>query len=103
MAQPTDKQSVVELEAEVDKGPQTPALQKQQIAVGSKRSAYGSTGRSFSKRPASQAPTSTAILCRQNAKLFNDMVVPYNPALLLKFNCHINVEVVSTIKAIKHL
>ncbi|DBB04463.1 TPA: hypothetical protein ACH3X1_012565 [Trebouxia sp. C0004] len=61
MAQPTDKQSVVELEAEVDKGPQTPALQKQQIAVGSKRSAYGSTGRSFSKRPASQAPTSTAV------------------------------------------
>ena len=31
------------------------------------------------------------------------MVVPYNAALLLKYNCHINVEVVSTMKAVKYL
>ena len=42
-------------------------------------------------------------MLRNNVKLFNDLVVPYNAALLLKYNCHINVEVVSTIKAVKYL
>lgn len=40
---------------------------------------------------------------RKGVKLYNDMVVPYNPMLLLKYNCHINVEVVSTVKSIKYL
>ncbi len=30
-------------------------------------------------------------------------VVPYNPHLLLKYNCHINVEICSSIKAVKYL
>ena len=30
-------------------------------------------------------------------------VVPYNPALLLKYNCHINVEICSTVQAIKYV
>ena len=30
-------------------------------------------------------------------------VVPYNPGLLLKYNCHINVEICSTIQAIKYV
>lgn len=33
----------------------------------------------------------------------NQWVVPYNPALLLKYNCHINVEVVTAEYAIKYL
>ncbi|XP_044005514.1 uncharacterized protein LOC122850427 [Aphidius gifuensis] len=33
----------------------------------------------------------------------NQYVVPHNPMLLLIFNCHINVEIVSSIKAIKYL
>lgn len=33
----------------------------------------------------------------------NRSVVPYNPYLLLKFNCHINVEVCSTVQSIKYL
>ena len=33
----------------------------------------------------------------------NSYVVPYNPGLLLKYNCHINVEVCSTIAAIKYV
>ncbi|XP_073359742.1 uncharacterized protein [Aegilops tauschii subsp. strangulata] len=35
--------------------------------------------------------------------LDNRWVVPYNPYLLRMFNCHINVEVCSSIKAIKYL
>jgi ATP-dependent DNA helicase PIF1 len=33
----------------------------------------------------------------------NEWVVPYNPFLSKKFNCHINVEICSSIKAIKYL
>jgi hypothetical protein len=33
----------------------------------------------------------------------NQWVVPYNPYLLLKYNCHINVEVCSSITAVKYL
>ncbi len=33
----------------------------------------------------------------------NEDVVPYNPYLLMKYQCHINVEVCSTIKAVKYL
>lgn len=35
--------------------------------------------------------------------LDNKFVVPYNPQLLRLYECHINVEVVSTIKAIKYM
>ena len=30
-------------------------------------------------------------------------VVPYNPGLLMRYNCHINVEACSSIKAVKYL
>ncbi|KAK2989281.1 hypothetical protein RJ640_000031, partial [Escallonia rubra] len=40
-------------------------------------------------------------LCK--ATLHNDCVVPYNPYLFAKFNCHINVEICSSIKAVKYL
>lgn len=33
----------------------------------------------------------------------NRFVVPYNPYLLAKFNCHINVEVCTTVKSVKYL
>lgn len=36
-------------------------------------------------------------------RLDNRWVVPYNPILLAMFDCHINVEVCSTIKAVKYL
>ena len=35
-------------------------------------------------------------------KLDNRWVVPYNPYLLLKFNAHINVEICSTVSAVKY-
>ncbi|KAL8585059.1 hypothetical protein ACOMHN_013075 [Nucella lapillus] len=33
----------------------------------------------------------------------NQWVVPYNPCLLHQFNCHINVEICSSIKSIKYV
>jgi len=33
----------------------------------------------------------------------NTRIVPYNPALLLQFNCHMNVEVASSVVAVKYL
>ncbi|KAI7727414.1 hypothetical protein M8C21_025563, partial [Ambrosia artemisiifolia] len=35
--------------------------------------------------------------------LDNRWVVPYNPTLLMLFNCHINVEICSSIKSVKYL
>lgn len=35
--------------------------------------------------------------------LDNRWVVPYNPGLLMRYNCHINVEACSSIKAIKYM
>ncbi|XP_027099304.1 uncharacterized protein [Coffea arabica] len=35
--------------------------------------------------------------------LDNRWVVPYNPYLLSKFNCHLNVEVCSTVRAVKYI
>ncbi|XP_021766704.1 uncharacterized protein LOC110731181 [Chenopodium quinoa] len=39
----------------------------------------------------------------RNAELDNRWVVPYNPYLAALFDCHLNVEVCSTIKAVKYL
>ncbi|XP_021770669.1 uncharacterized protein LOC110734832 [Chenopodium quinoa] len=39
----------------------------------------------------------------RNAKLDNRWFIPYNPYLSLMFNSHINVEVCSTIRAVKYL
>ncbi|KAK8934325.1 hypothetical protein KSP39_PZI014847 [Platanthera zijinensis] len=39
----------------------------------------------------------------ENFVIDNRWVVPYNPWLLLKYDCHINVEICSSIKSIKYL
>ena len=39
----------------------------------------------------------------KNVQLDNRWVVPYNPYLLLKYNAHINVEICSTVMAVKYL
>ncbi|CAH1422521.1 unnamed protein product [Lactuca virosa] len=39
----------------------------------------------------------------RNKTLDNRWVAPYNPKLLMMFNCHINVEVCSSIKSVKYL
>jgi hypothetical protein len=39
----------------------------------------------------------------RGAELDNRWVVPYNPGLLMRYNCHINVEACSSIKAVKYL
>lgn len=40
---------------------------------------------------------------RSKCEIDNRYVVPYNKYLLLKFNCHVNVEVCNTIQAVKYL
>ncbi|KAL6124326.1 hypothetical protein ACLB2K_076839 [Fragaria x ananassa] len=40
---------------------------------------------------------------RGNMTVDNRWVVPYNPWLLLQYNCHINVEVCGSIKSVKYL
>ena len=39
----------------------------------------------------------------RRAELDNRWVVPYNPGLLMRYNCHINVKACSSIKAVKYL
>ena len=38
-----------------------------------------------------------------NSVELDSWVVPYNPYLLLKYNAHINVEICSTVSAVKYL
>ena len=40
---------------------------------------------------------------QRNVMVDNSWVVPYNPWLLLKYNCHINLEICSNIKSVKYL
>ncbi|XP_050896077.1 uncharacterized protein LOC127102785 [Lathyrus oleraceus] len=46
---------------------------------------------------------SDPIFLNRNKSVDNRWVVPYNPWLLLKYDCHINVEICSSIKSIKYL
>ncbi|GAA0183417.1 hypothetical protein LIER_30830 [Lithospermum erythrorhizon] len=39
----------------------------------------------------------------RNAHLNNQWVVPYNPYLLTRYNCHINVKICSGVQAVKYL
>jgi hypothetical protein len=39
----------------------------------------------------------------RNAKLDNRLLIPFNHSLLMLYNCHINVEICSSIKAVKYL
>jgi hypothetical protein len=39
----------------------------------------------------------------RNSKLDNMWVVTFNPSLLMLYNCHINVEICSSIKAVKYV
>ncbi|XP_021736252.1 uncharacterized protein LOC110702815 [Chenopodium quinoa] len=46
-----------------------------------------------------------AVPLHENSSTYvdNSWVVPYNPWLLLKYDCHINVEICSSIKSVKYL
>jgi hypothetical protein len=39
----------------------------------------------------------------RNSKLDSRWVIPFNPSLLMLYNCHINVEICLSIKAMKYL
>ncbi|XP_021967368.1 uncharacterized protein LOC110862486 [Folsomia candida] len=43
------------------------------------------------------------VVTNKNIKIDNRWVVPYNPYLSLKYNCHINVEICASIRSVKYL
>ena len=43
------------------------------------------------------------ILTKNGVELDNGWVVPYNPYLAVKYNAHINVEICTTVMAVKYL
>jgi hypothetical protein len=58
-----------------------------------KRTSPADGGRTFRAKP--NDPNSFVV--------DNSWIVPYNPALSLKYNCHLNVEICSSISAIKYI
>ena len=56
----------------------------------------------YRRRPLSQGGRSF-LYGRNQIELDNGWVVPYNPTLLMKYRAHINVEICSTVKAVKYL
>jgi hypothetical protein len=53
--------------------------------------------------PSYKRPDNGRYCIKKNVKYENGSVVPYNRFLLLKYQCHINVEVAASIRAIKYL
>jgi len=39
----------------------------------------------------------------RNQQVDNRWVVPYNPYLVQKYNCHVNVEICSTVASVKYI
>ncbi|KAL0021630.1 hypothetical protein WJX77_001364 [Trebouxia sp. C0004] len=81
----------------------TACMHKGQCVKGFPKDFSEETMENIEGAPIYRRPDNGRYVMRNNVKLFNDMVVPYNPALLLKYNCHINVEVVSNVRAVKYL
>ena len=51
-----------------------------------------------------RSPTDGGLTFVKNGKIIdNSWVVPYNPFLCLRFNCHINIEICSSPLAAKYL
>lgn len=48
-------------------------------------------------------PDNGRTVTKQGHSLDNRWVVPYNPYLCQKYDCHINVEVCATVKAVKYI
>lgn len=42
-------------------------------------------------------------IMHKNQLISNEDVVPYNPYLIVRFNCHINIEICVSIKGVKYL
>ena len=54
-------------------------------------------------KPEDGGNTGTIRRGQQDITITNQWVVPYNPLLLRMFNCHLNVEICSSIKSIKYI
>ena len=53
--------------------------------------------------PEAKQPPRAGAAADTGTQVDNQWVVPYNPALLMMFDCHINVEVTSSIDCAKYL
>ncbi|XP_021959696.1 uncharacterized protein LOC110855595 [Folsomia candida] len=53
--------------------------------------------------PAYQRQNLGTVVLDNQTEINNSWVVPYNPYLSLKYNCHVNVEVCASIKSVKYL
>ena len=40
---------------------------------------------------------------KNEVRLTNQHVVPFNPYLLLRFNCHLNVVIINSVRAVKYI
>nr|XP_016498695.1 PREDICTED: uncharacterized protein LOC107817404 isoform X1 [Nicotiana tabacum]XP_016498696.1 PREDICTED: uncharacterized protein LOC107817404 isoform X1 [Nicotiana tabacum]XP_016498698.1 PREDICTED: uncharacterized protein LOC107817404 isoform X1 [Nicotiana tabacum]XP_016498699.1 PREDICTED: uncharacterized protein LOC107817404 isoform X1 [Nicotiana tabacum]XP_016498700.1 PREDICTED: uncharacterized protein LOC107817404 isoform X1 [Nicotiana tabacum]XP_016498701.1 PREDICTED: uncharacterized pro len=61
------------------------------------------TSKGKDRYPIYQRRNTCKVVTIRGQLLDNSCVVPYNPYLLSKFNCHINVEVCSDIKVVKYI
>ena len=57
----------------------------------------------YRRRPSDEDNHDRFMITNKNILLDNGWTVPHNLFLATKFNCHINVEIVSTVKAVKYL
>lgn len=55
------------------------------------------------RSPADGGQTTTVKLRGNEVNIDNSSVVPYNPVLLLRYQAHVNVEVVHSVQAVKYL
>ena len=83
--------------------PSAPCTQDDKCSKGYPKSFNDETWPEVDGYPIYRRRNDGATVHKHGHMFTNAHVVPYNPYLSLKFNCHINVEVATTITAVKYL
>ncbi|XP_015933781.2 uncharacterized protein LOC107459978 [Arachis duranensis] len=79
----------------------SPCMKKGQCKCNYPKEFAAETRRGDDSYPQYKRQFDTPVPINQNVTVDNRWVVSYNPWLLLKYDCHINVEICSSIKSIK--